>query len=84
MKSITECLDTSNDAQLWVQVSDGGNVTISFDTKNSGAQLNGLTMGDLTKFRYLIEGVIEERVKQLHEETNATARRRPDENQTPN
>lgn len=79
MKSITESLETKNGAQLWVQVSEGGSVTLSMDTAHTSNVLSGITMGDLTKYRYMIEKVMEERVKQLHEETNATARRRPDQ-----
>lgn len=81
MKSITESLETKNETQLWVQVSDGGQVTLSMDTRYTSTVLSGLSVKDLSDYHKLIGKVLEDRETQLQEEQNATTGQRPHQNQ---
>ncbi len=70
MESITTNMDTKNESQLWVQISAGGQVTLSFDTRHTSTVLSGLSVGDLKEYHELIGDALSLRAKEVKKETD--------------
>lgn len=70
MQSITMNMDTKNETQLWIQISEGGRVTLSFDTPTSGLQVSDLRVSELKAYRDLIDEALAIREKQRKEEAD--------------
>lgn len=70
MKSIIENLELENGRDLYVQISEGGRVTLSFDG-NEANTTHYLTVKDLKKYHAIISAALEARAAQTAEELAA-------------
>ena len=69
MKSIIKDLELKDGRSLYVQISDSGRVSLSFDEPNSSVQIS-LTAKELKSYATIIAEALVDREAQLREELN--------------